>query len=156
MVRPVGTKNKHRPRRYSSDDLEAVLDKLLLTEPGISCRAVAEEYDILEATFRHHKKKRVEGHNTNINRKPLGLTGKRYLTDAEEQIKENHIEQSSGHPITKMICLLMLVEILKNERMEREGEEPEVDLETRYKKNWKGLEGSLYEKWWRGFKQRNP
>ena len=51
------------------------------------------------------------------------------------------------------MCLLMLDEIMKNERMEREGEEPEVYLETRYKKNWKGLEGSLYEKWWRGFKQ---
>ena len=74
MVRPVATKNKHRPRRYSSDDLEAALDKLLVTEPGISCRAVAEEYDIPEATLRHHKKKRLEGHNTNINRKPLGLT----------------------------------------------------------------------------------
>ena len=49
----------------------------------------------------------------------------------------------------------MLDEIIKNERMEREGEEPEVDLETRYKKNWKGLEGSLYEKWWRGFKHRS-
>ena len=104
------------------------LDKLLVTEPGISCRAVAEEYDIPEATFRHHKKKRVEGHNMNINRKPLGLTGKRYLTDAEEQIKGNHIDQSSrrGHPITKMMCLLMLDEIIKNERMEREGENPRL------------------------------
>ena len=136
MVRPIGTKNKHRPRIYSSDDLEVVLEKLLLTEPGISCRAVAEEYDIPEATFRYHKKKRVDGHNTNINRKPLGLTGKRYLTDAEEQIEGNHIDQSSrrGHPITTMMCLLMLDEIMKNERMEREGEEPEVDLETSYKK----------------------
>ena len=95
MVRPVGTKNKHRPRRYSSDDSEVALDRLFVTEPGISCRAVAEEYDIPEATLRHHKKKRLEGQNININRKPLGLTGKRYLTDAEEQIMGNHIDQSS-------------------------------------------------------------
>ena len=57
MVRPIGTKNNHRTRRYSSDDLEAVLDKLLVTEPGISCRPVAKEFDIPEATLRHHKKK---------------------------------------------------------------------------------------------------
>ena len=103
-------------------------------------------------------RKREWRHITHINRKPLGLTGKRYLTDAEEQIKGNHIDQSSrrGPPISKMMCLLMLDEIMKNERMEREGEETEADLETRYKEIWKGLEGSLYEKWWRGFKQRNP
>ena len=78
----------------------------------------------------------MEGHNTNINRKPLGLTGKRYLTDAEEQIKGNHIDQSSrqGHPIAKMICLLMLVEIMKNERMEREGENPRLTLKQDIKK----------------------
>ena len=84
----------NKPWRYSSDDLEAALDKLLVTEQGISCTAVTEEYDIPEAILRHHKKMRLEGHTNNFNRKPLGLTGKRYLTDAEEQIMGNHINQS--------------------------------------------------------------
>ena len=38
---------------------------------------------------------RLEGHNTNTNQKLLGLTGKRYLTDYEEQMMWIYIDQSS-------------------------------------------------------------
>ena len=73
------------------------LDKLLVTEPDISCRVVVEEYGIPKSTFKHRKKMRLEGHNTKINQKPLGPDGKCYLTDAKEQMMGIHIDQSSRH-----------------------------------------------------------
>ena len=50
----------------------------------------------------------------------------------------------------------MLDEIMNNERKKRQWNEPGDDLNKRYERKWKGLDGSPYEKWWREFEDRNP
>ena len=104
----------------------------------MTIRGTARKYKIPESTLRGKLSGRyppMVGHST---------TG-RLLTNAEEQVLANWIEQSQRRamPVTKQIVLGALEDILLKEQ------------ELQYERNLKNPK-STHERWWKIFKVHQP